>query len=148
VFVKGACISQVGLPCGAVGMGPSSAASLGGASSSSSVRLHCQYWPVMPVELRIDHVGRVWRARASWAFVVRGGRAGGKFVGHPSSFFIFDDFPKLVGRILLLLLLLRVYCCYCYITAVTAPPSFEGPAAHPWCPALRRVPEATYESGA
>ena len=45
--------------------------------------------------------------------MVRGGRAGDKFVGHPGSFSIFDDFPKLVGRILLLLLLLRVYCCYC-----------------------------------
>ena len=34
-----------------------SAASLGWASSSSSVRLYdCQYWPVMPVELQIDLV--------------------------------------------------------------------------------------------
>ena len=34
-----------------------SAASLGLASSSSSVRLYdCQYWPVMPVELQIDLV--------------------------------------------------------------------------------------------
>ena len=67
--------------------------------------------------------------RASWALVT-GGRAGGKFVGHLSSFSIFDDFWKLVGRILLdTAVTARLLLAVTAVTADTAPTSFEGPAA-------------------
>ena len=67
-------------------------------------------------------------------------------MGHPSSFSIFDDFWKLVGRILLdtavtarlLLLLLLLLILLRQVSKVLLLPT--------WCPALRRVPEVTYRS--
>ena len=67
-------------------------------------------------------------------------------MGHLSSFSIFDDFWKLVGRILLdtavtarlLLLLLLLLILLRQVSKVLLLPT--------WCPALRRVPELTDRS--
>ena len=69
-------------------------------------------------------------------------------MGHPSSFSIFDDFWKLVSRILLdtavtarlLLLLLLLLILLRQVSKVLLLPT--------WCPALRRVLEAMQHSRA